>query len=296
MGNNLKLRTNVPLVGKLNTVVYAKGKKGWEDPNTKEKKDLPDQIRLNGSWEGVAETTLYIPVAALGQLLDMGAVKQASDQDGVPTYRVIEGARRLAILKEELEGNKKRTTIRWADAQDPPAAAAPSTSAPAPRPPAAAPRQSDARQAKPTEAAAEIEKIRKQHRRRMAEIAETIGCALDAAKATFDSRLDAWKVDRGKLPTHVYMDAVLRIAAGINISADKEHLVVKRKDGAKAEPVSRALAPAGAAAMQAIGDPYTEPSHLQPVPEPEEEPEPGSREELDMFPGALEGEEDDLPF
>jgi len=306
--STLKLQTNIPLTGFVRYANYYKGKP-WKDPKDGTEKVLPDQIQLKGSWDGSTDEGLYLPLALLGQMLDMGLLRQEQqpDQRGNPAYTVLNGTRKVRVLKTE-DGKKKPIHISWADAPATTAAAPPAAaSKPQPSAPTAT---APARAASPSKPdSAELEKLRKLHRRALATIGETQANAWRGAKYQIDLLLAEWSIERTKIPTHVYLDLIARFGACSGIEAFRQNLVVehKPKDTPAAAPGAAAQAgsTAGAAALKPISTEIPEVTSTvrhddgPPVPTREElmrndhpDVDAGPVQDEDYWPG----KEDDLPF
>ena len=304
--STLKLQTNIPLTGFVRYANYYKGKP-WKDPKDGTEKVLPDQIQLKGSWDGSTDEGLYLPLALLGQMIDMGLLRQEQqpDQRGNPAYTVLNGTRKVRVLKTE-DGKKKPIHISWADAPAtttaaPPAAASKPQS---PAPTAAAPARA-ASPSKPKPDSVELEKLRKLHRRALATIGETQANAWRGAKYQIDLLLAEWSIERTKIPTHVYLDLIARFGASSGIEAFRQNLVVehKPKDTPAAAPGAAAQAgsTAGAAALKPVaGDAYEQLHELAPPVPTREELTRDDHPDVDAGPVQDEGywpeEEDDLPF
>jgi hypothetical protein len=132
----IKLKTNIPVVGTVRYIDYYPAK-----PNPKNPAETvgPD-LGLKGSWTmaGLAtEGTIYVPGALLTELLTQGLATQAGVKDNVPQLRwAYTGP--VQILKEEVDGRKKHTSVTAVGAP-PIAPAAPALQHPAAVPPAAMP-------------------------------------------------------------------------------------------------------------------------------------------------------------
>jgi hypothetical protein len=142
--DTFKLKTNVPVVGKLLGVDYAKSK----NP------DYADQSKLYGEWDDVGKGRFYLHLSLIDQLLEAHVIKTSgTDEDGNPAYTMLQKPR-VRILREETKGNAKRTTITVLDDEDdekepdeaPPAKGA-SSPHPAPEHPAPPPEDTEARKA-----------------------------------------------------------------------------------------------------------------------------------------------------
>jgi hypothetical protein len=298
--STLKLRTNVPLTGFVKYANYWKGKP-WADPEKGGAiKQLPDQIQLKGSWDGSTDEGLFLPISLLGTMFDMGLLRQetVNDERGNPKYTVMNGARKVRVLKSE-DGKKKPIYISWADAPPPEQqAAAPAAASPAAAPQPAISPPPAKKAAPPAIGNGEQEKLRKEHRRRLKVIGETQANTWRLAKAAIDELLGEWSIERTKIPTHVYLDLIARFAATSSIEAFRQQLVVehKKKDVPAAAPGAPAQAGStqGAGALKPItGDP-TYPSSEPPVPTPTElrADDAGPVDNADFWPE----EEDELPF
>jgi hypothetical protein len=318
----LKLKTNVALTGFAKYANYYKGKKGWTDPEDGKVKDLPDNIQLKGSWDGTQDDSLFLPVALLGTMLDMGLVRQeqTNDKFGNPAYTVVNQTRKIRVIKIETgEKNKKKTYISWADAPPPesnpapaqPAKASPSApvSQPQKKPAAPAPaRPADVLKNGPVPEVNSVEKqkldrIKKQHRKALKTIGDTQANAWRGAKYQVDLLLGEWSLEKTKIPTHVYLDLIARFGATSSIEAFKQQLIVEHRKNGDSPAAAPGVRPqagslAGAGALRSIN---TEPPALEPVAEREEAEqadafEPPEPEPLDAFPDVLIDDEDDLPF
>jgi len=323
MGDELKLRTNVPLLGTVQQVAYFKGK-DWADPNEGGKiKRLPDSLRLRGLFgeqgQTPRDTVVFLNVALLGEMLNIGLLRQEPGENsyGCPFYTVLNTTRTLRILKTE-DGKKKPIFVSWADAGQPELAAATTGQAAGgatgprstPSTPAQANTPAERRPASPVPGPAptdeqKLEKIRKAHRRRLAQIAEMTGCAWDLAKVEIDAFLERIGATRAGMPTAVYFDMIARFAASVNIQAERENLDVRRKP----KTPSQGRSPATSAGAQGHevpppaplppGIPTEDPYTKQPVQglQPAKAGKDLSLDAFDDFPEALNGEgEDDLPF
>lgn len=296
--STLKLQTNIALTGFVRYANYYKGKPWTDDKGVS--KILPDQVRLKGSWDGSTDEGLFLPVSLVGQMLDMGLLRQEQqpDERGNPKYTVLNGTRKVRVLKTE-DGKKKPIYISWADAPaavagQQPAAPAAAGAAPA-RQPAATRPAATAHPTKPSNGdAVKLEQLRKEHRRALKVISDTQANAWRVAKYQVDLLLAEWSIERTKIPTHLYLDLVARFAATSSIEAFRQNLVVehKAKDTPAAAPGAAAQADSttGAAALKPItGDPTYPSSGAAPDPPP---PEPGPVDNADYWPE----EEDELPF
>lgn len=296
MLTKVKLLTNVPLTGFVRQAYYNKGKKGWLDPKDGKTKDLPDSISLKGSWDGSTDESLFLPVAMVGQMLDMGLLKQdAGNATAEPRYTVLQTQKKVRIVKTEEEGNKKRTYISWLDGSAPATATAQQPGPPAstsqPQKPAAHTPARAAAKSEATESDTQkLARVAKAHRKALGTILETQSCAWHGAKVALDELLEQWSLEKTKIPTHVYLDLIGRFAATASIEAFKQNLVVEHKERAAAAPKPGVAAQA-AVPLKTVS---AEPMALEPVAPPPEPPTP--REELDAFPEVLLDDEDDLPF
>lgn len=126
----IKLQTNVPLVGVLQYVDFAKSKtEGWAD-----------QICLKGHFDGHGEGRVYLSDWLAKPMLENGLIEtNGLDRDGNQAYKVLYKGR-VQILREE-NGPKKFTTILPLDASTPAAGAVSPPPATSPgRAPAESPR------------------------------------------------------------------------------------------------------------------------------------------------------------
>lgn len=306
MLTKVKLKTNVALTGFVKLAYYNKGKK-WPDPeHGGELKQLPDSINLKGSWDGSTDESLFLPASMAGQMFEMGLIRQdpTAGKDGEPRYTVVQTQKKVRVIKVELEGNKKRTYISWAD--DPPPENAPSEQASQPAKRAAAtpsqptqPQQpaKETRGSAPPEPtdAAKLEKLRRAHRRRLQAIAETTANAWRAGAVELDKFLLERSIEKTKLPSQIYYEMLHSMGSTNAIQAHREQLIVEhrpKKEPAAAPAVRpQAAALQGASALQPISE---ETTRLEPV-----KPRgPDDEEDLNDFPGFpnMPGEDDDLPF
>lgn len=303
MLTKVKLKTNVALTGFVKLAYYNKGKK-WPDPeHGGELKQLPDSINLKGSWDGSTDESLFLPASMAGQMFEMGLIRQdpTAGKDGEPRYTVVQTQKKVRVIKVELEGNKKRTYISWADA--PPAESAPAqqSSQPAKRA-AATPPPSQDRPQPPAKAsdkdkpdAITLEKLKRAHRRRLQAIAETTANAWRAGAVELDKFLLERSIEKTKLPSQIYYEMLHSMGSTNAIQAHRENLIVEhrpKKEPAAAPAVRpQAAALQGASALQPISE---ETTRLEPV-----KPRgPDDEEDLNDFPGFpnMPGEDDDLPF
>lgn len=104
MAETLKLKTNVPVEGKLMGVDYAPTK----NP------EYEDQSKLYGDWDGLGKGRFYLHLSLIDQLKTAGVIKQTGLEEGHPVYKLLRKAR-VRILREELDGGKKRTTLTVLD-------------------------------------------------------------------------------------------------------------------------------------------------------------------------------------
>jgi hypothetical protein len=299
--SKVKLKTNVPLTGFARQAYYNKGKL-WPDPEqNNEMKQLPDSINLKGSWDGSSDESLYLPVALAGQMLDMGLIRQeqAAGKDGEPRYTVLQTQKKVRVIKVELDGNKKKTYISWADVPPPEnnQQAAPPAAASKPQQPAAAAAPAraataDNRKPGPTDEQ-QLERVRKTHRKALNTIGETQANAWRGAKYQIDLLLAEWSIERTQIPTHVYLDLIARFGASSGIEAFKQNLIVEHKPKKDPSPAPGVKPAAQAMPLKQISDDTTTLQPVAPQPEPLTE-----REELDEFPNFpdMPGEDDDLPF
>ena len=260
MIDQFKPRTNVPLYGVVTRVSYFRGKDHTDDKGTRR---LPDSLLLKGRWgedrTQLRETGVFLDVSRLGVLLELGLLRQDEGVDnyGNPRYSVLDQVRVLVVLKAEVTGtNRKELAIRWADASPDTAAAAPAAAKPAPVAPRAPEPPRVAPLGPPASAPAKVS-----DRRRLADIAQTAGCALRAAQ---------WEVDlflaerKGTLANaENYFDLVGRLAAVIGAQAFNEDLNVRRSEK-KTEGTSPARDRTGAVGAQ--GAVATGPRPPQPPP------------------------------
>ena len=106
----IKPKTNIPLIGTLMYVNYAKSKtEGWKD-----------QVGLKGTWDG-EEGTVYCPLFIKDVLFDLALIEKPTDTDGnreVDKYGgnryIVNGQPRIMLTKSETEGDEPgKTAIRW---------------------------------------------------------------------------------------------------------------------------------------------------------------------------------------
>lgn len=297
--SRLKLMTNVPLTGFAKYANYYKGKKGWTDPEDGKVKDLPDNIQLKGSWDGTQDESLFLPIALVGVMLEMGLLRQENHDDkyGCPAYTVLNQARKIRVLKTE-DGKKRPISISWADGAAAPAASPPTARAATPSQPTQ-PQQpaKETRGAAPPEPtdAAKLDKLRRAHRRRLQAIAETTANAWRAGAVELDKFLLERSIEKTKLPSQIYFEMLHSMGSTNAIQAHREQLIVEhrpKKEPAAAPAVRpQAAALQGASALQPISE---ETTRLEPV-----KPRgPDDEEDLNDFPGFpnMPGEDDDLPF
>jgi hypothetical protein len=296
--SRLKLKTNVPLTGFAKYANYYAGKKGWLDPEDNKTKDLPDNIQLKGSWDGTQDDSLFLPIALLGAMLDMGLVRQEqrNDKFGNPAYTVLNQTRKIRVIKIETgEKNKKRTYISWADAPPPEEQPAQPTSPPAAQrstpPPSQSAPQPPAKATGPAKGnevtdSAKLAQIRKVHRKALNTISETQANAWRSAKHQIDTLLLEWGIEKTKLPMHVYLDLIARFGASSGIEAFKQNLVVEHKERPAAETPRPGVAAQAAVPLKAPGEAAVP---LEPVVE---------HDGLDEnpFPGVEIDDNDELPF
>lgn len=303
--SRLKLKTNVPLTGFAKYANYYKGKKGWTDPEDGKVKDLPDNIQLKGSWDGTQDDSLFLPIALLGTMLDMGLVRQeqGNDKFGCPAYTVLNQTRKIRVLKTE-DGKKRPIYISWADAPPPENQPTQQSNPPAARastpPPSQTAQQPPAKATGPAKTtdepdAVKIEKLKRAHRRRLQAIAETTANAWRAGAVELDKFLLERSIEKTKLPSQIYYEMLHSMGSTNAIQAHREQLIVEhrpKKEPAAAPAVRpQAAALQGAGALQPISE---ETTRLEPV-----KPRgPDDEEDLNDFPGFpnMPGEDDDLPF
>lgn len=298
--STLKLQTNIPLTGFVRYANYWKGKPWTDDKGVS--KILPDQIQLKGSWDGSTDEGLFLPVSLVGQMLDMGLLRQEQqpDERGNPKYTVMNGTRKVRVLKTE-DGKKKPIYISWADA--PATAAAPAAAPQQAPPPPPERKKSPEQRAAPTGPAngdaVKLEQLRKAHRKALNTIGETQANAWRSAKHQIDILLSEWSIERTKIPTHVYLDLIARFGASSGIEAFKQNLVVEHKTRAAAESPRPGVAAQAAVPLKPID---AEPPALAPVARHEDEHGRDDGEPAERVPGPTENtdfwpeEEDDLPF
>jgi hypothetical protein len=292
--STLKLQTNIPLTGFVRYANYYKGKPWTDDQGVS--KMLPDQVQLKGSWDGSSDEALFLPMSLVGQMLDMGLLRQDQQPDkfGNPAYTVLNGTRKVRVLKTE-DGKKKPVHISWADASATAAAPAAQTAAPStPAQPAKAAAPAQPRQDADAQKRAEI---RKAHRRALKTLGDTQANAWRGAKSQVDLLLAEWSIERTKIPTHVYLDLVARFAATSSIEAFRQNLIVEHKKNGDPAPAPGAAAQAGsttgAAALKPIaGDAYEHGAATTQVADQPPPSEPGPVDNADYWPD----EEDELPF
>lgn len=266
----IKLQTNIPLVGLITGAAHAGGKE-WTDPNTGEVKQLPDQVAIVGNWDGVGPRRLYLDVTLGLELVNLGVLKM--DVPPPPAaqqarWAVLVSNRKVQILKKE-EGKRKPVYVTWANGGGPPPAAPASVPTPAAAPPSAPPPPRPT----PTDAEKHAAQLRL-HRRRLVEMRDTMGAALDVAKQVWDQRLERWYTEAQprKLTDMEYLTLIQKTGSSLAIQMFRESVVIP------------APAPAPAPVPEA-----------KPAPPPPPVP-PVSRGQ-DPFPADLEeGEDDELPF
>lgn len=266
----IKLKTNIPTVGTIQSVGYWLGKE-FKNEKTGEPEKGSDQISLNGVWDGQAGR-IWLNASKALELIAIGAIQQLRepDQRGNPAYKVLTPARVLQILKTE-EGTRKPITFLWVDG-------GPTTPAPPPPPangqPAPAPHVKQPLPEDEAKAKAELSKLHHRARVRVVQVRDTMDAALETAKQVWDRKLAAWKIPPEKMPFELYITMIQKVGVSLAIQMLRENLVIEKKP----EPPAAAPAPAPPAAAPPKGG--------APKPPPQ-----------DHFPDDLEdGPDDELPF
>lgn len=121
--NVIKLQTNLPLIGYVNAVWHQAGKKDWVDPKTGQTKALPDQVKIDGVWDDHGEGSVYLPDWFVNELGGLPVVAPVAGKANA--WTVLTKDRKIRILKAEIAGGKKQTTVEWADGDNDPIARVP---------------------------------------------------------------------------------------------------------------------------------------------------------------------------
>ncbi len=102
----IKLATNIPLVGTVQSCYYAKSKtEGYSD-----------QIKLKGTFDGQGEGSVYLPLRLVNDLATAGMLAVPTDKKdnyGNQAFQWLYGGK-IQILKQE-EGTRKFTTVTAAE-------------------------------------------------------------------------------------------------------------------------------------------------------------------------------------
>jgi len=253
MSATVKLQTNIPIEGTLTQVSYWPGKE-YTNKDTGEKEQGSDQIGLAGVWGPHGAGRIYVNAGLALDCINLGLIRQEPgvDKYNNPRYTVLAPARPVRIIKEEIGGNRKRTTITWANG------AAPATQVNPSAPPTAAQAAHGATQSaaavvksgNAAEAAKALEQLQQAHRRRFQQIRDNLILCFDTALQVVADvpGHDAWSPD-----THGVI--LGKTASNLFIQSMRENLVLVRKappkPAAPTAPPTPAAAPAPAPAAAA---------------------------------------------
>lgn len=98
---SFKLQTNVPVLGTVQAVYYAK---------TNNPGQYQDQVKLRGQWDTLGAGDIYLGLQVAQKMSEDGLLTTSGqDKDGNPAYRMLYLGR-VKILRVE-DGNRKVTTV-----------------------------------------------------------------------------------------------------------------------------------------------------------------------------------------
>ena len=105
---------HVPMVGVVSAAY-------WNRSETAKEKNWPAQLKVLGTWEGLGEGDLYLPLRIVGDMVDKGFLQDEAQGEGEPDrYRVLMPNTRVQLLKEKGEGDREYVRFSLVDGSQPP--------------------------------------------------------------------------------------------------------------------------------------------------------------------------------